>query len=334
MRTNTYDHLIGFALEHPWAITPDMLAIIAGILASRMAGEDLDVATIEAAKAMRAVDHHQVMTGGSIAVIPIHGVIAPRLNMMTEMSGGTTFDALSATLHKAVADPNVKAIVFDVDSPGGNVAGASEFARDVLTARASKPVVAQANHLMASAAYWPMASATEIVATPSSLVGSIGVYAMHDDLTEALARRGIKREVLRAGKYKAEGAGGQPLTPEARTAALTLIEGAYNRMTGDIAKGRGVTAADVRQGFGEGRVLDTDAARTAGLIDRVGTLQDTLARLAEPARAGFARGSVDPPPVATDQEPSPATSQEPRVAVFDAALIEFERRVLALTVRG
>jgi ClpP class serine protease len=83
------------------------------------------------------------------------------MNLLSEVSGGTTFEALTKQLQAAVADPDVKTIVFDVDSPGGNVAGASEFAREVLRARATKPIIVQAHHLLASAAYWPMAGATE-----------------------------------------------------------------------------------------------------------------------------------------------------------------------------
>ena len=150
-----------------------------------------------------------------------------------------------------------------------------------------------------------------------------------------LGQLGIKREVFVAGKYKAEGVGGTGLTAEARVHITALIDGAYSRMIGDIAKGRGVTARDVRGGFGEGRLVDVDAAKEAGLIDRIGTLQDTV------TRAATTRGprALDTPPAATDQEPplAAATSKE-RPAVPDnndatIALAEYEQRLLAL-VKG
>lgn len=323
-----YDHLVAFALEHPWAVTPAMRAIIAGILAQRLAGEEADDATIAAALDARSTRDIPVPTGGTVAVIPLFGVIAPRMNLFSEMSGGTTFEALGKQLQAAVADPNVRQIVFDVDSPGGNVAGASEFAREVLRARTIKPVIAQAQHLLASAAYWPMAGATEIVASPSAMVGSIGVYALHEDISGMLAQLGIRREVFAAGKYKAEGVDGGPLSEDARAHVQTLIDGAYNRFVGDVAKGRGVKPADVRSGYGEGRLLNAEQALAAGLIDRIATLEDTLARVTQPVTAGSVRGAADVPPVITDAP----VSQESR-AGRDPFLAEMEQRVLTIGLK-
>src|SRR5262249_39956041 len=179
---------------------------------------------------------------------------------------------------------------FDVDSPGGNVAGATEFAREVLAARAKKTVVAHANYLLASAAYWAMSGATEIVASPSAQVGAIGVLTLHNDISKMLEQMGIKREVLSAGKFKGEGMDGGPLSTEARAHIQDLIDGAYGRFIGDVAKGRGVTPADVRNGFGQGRALAVEAALATGLIDRVATLQDTLARVGASPTGGTLRG--------------------------------------------
>jgi signal peptide peptidase SppA len=323
-----YAHLVAFALEHPWAITPPMRGVIATILAQRLAGVDADdgaVADALEARA-RATTNAPVSPDPSVALIPIHGVIAPRMNLFTEASGGTTFDALTAQLQAAVSDPKVKTIHFDVDSPGGNVAGASEFAREVLRARTIKPVIAHANHLMASAAYWAMSGATEIVASPSSLVGSIGVYTIHDDISALLEAHGVKREVFSAGKYKAEGADGGPLSDDAKAHVQGLVDGAYGRFVGDIAKGRGVRPADIREGYGQGRTLSAESALQAGLIDRIATSQETLARVMQPTTPTLVgtRAAVDAPPVNTDSR-----SKDSHVA-RDPALIEYERRALVL----
>jgi len=328
-----YEHLVAFALEHPWAITPAMRAIVAGILVRRIVGEDPDEDAIAAAIQARETRVHPVNSGGLVAVIPIAGVLAPRMNLFSDMSGGTSFELLSKQFRTAVDDPNVKTVVFDVDSPGGNVAGATEFAREVLKARTQKRIIAHAQYLMASASYWPMACATEIVASPSAMVGSIGVYALHDDVSEMLAKMGIKREVFTAGKYKGEGADGGPLSEDARAHVQTLIDGSYGRFVGDVAKGRGVSPAEVRKGFGEGRALGAEAALSAGLIDRIDTFENTLARASKPTSSGDARGTLESPPVVTDQEPAPpATSQESRAAI-DASFVEYEQRVLALTTK-
>ena len=317
-----YEHILSFALEHPWAVTDSMRRVIAGILARHIAGEG-DAGEIAAALGNRK-DLPQPRKGGAVALIPIYGVIAPRMNLMSDMSGGTTFEALTAQLHDAMANETIKTIVFDVDSPGGNVAGATEFAREVLKARVTKPIIAQAQHLMASAAYWVCACATEIVASPSAMVGSIGVYAMYDDISEALAKLGIKRELIVAGKYKAEGVDGGPLSDDARAHIKALVDDTYIRFIGDVSKGRGITAAAVRGGYGEGRCVGTDEAKALGMIDRIATLDETLARVltSAPGIAGTAQ--------ATDQERLAATSQEPAVSDVlwtnqaQAALLELD----------
>ena len=301
MTGHNYEHVLGFALEHPWALTHSMRSVVAGILARRVAGEETDPATLAALVTRKNLP--QVTAGGDVALIPIYGVIAPRMNMLSEMSGGTTFESLTAQLHAALDNPKVKTIVFDVDSPGGNVAGASEFAREVLKARVAKPIIAQAQYLMASAAYWPMACCTEIVASPSASVGSVGVYTIHDDISDALAALGVKRTVIGAGKFKTEGVGGGPLSEEALTHIKAIVAEHYDRFVSDISKGRGISEAVIRNGYGEGRCVTADAALACRMVDRIGTLSDTLARvLPSQSRQGS---------LATDQEPLlAATSQE------------------------
>jgi signal peptide peptidase SppA len=316
-----YEHVLSFALEHPWAITPAMLHLIAGTLARRIAGEDVDPAQVAAALVARANRVPTASSEPTVALIPIYGVIAPRMNLFSDMSGGATFEGLTAQLHEALAIPSIKTIVFDIDSPGGNVAGATEFAREVMEARTQVRVIAQANHLMASAAYWVASAATEIVASPSALVGSVGVYTIHNDISGALAKLGVKRDVIAAGKYKAEGIDGGPLSIEAREHVTSLIDASYDRFIGDVAKGRGVKPSAVRQGYGEGRVLNADQARAAAMVDRIATLPETLKRFTPGATASGARaldGSA-----ATD-DPS---SQESRSA---DVLVAYEQRLLAL----
>lgn len=304
MKTHSYDHVISFALEHPWALTDSMLAIVANILAHRLVGEATDPDAIAAALVQRK-NLPKPKRGGRAAIIPVYGVIAPRMNMLSDMSGGTTFEGLTAQLHEAMASEEVKTIIFDVDSPGGNAAGASEFAAEVLKARAVKPIIAQVQHMMASAAYWPLASATQIVASPSAIVGSIGVYTIHDNLTESLAKLGVKRTVIGAGKFKTEGVGGGELTAEAEAHMRSLVTAAYDRFVHDVAVGRGIKDSAVKNGYGEGRALNAAAALDAGMIDRVGTMADTLARLEPEPSSNSPKAnatSQEPPLAATDQE--------------------------------
>lgn len=320
--------VLSLALE-PWAITKPMLEVIATVLGARIAGQTPLAFEINpiARRGDDAEDEfgHRVPEG--VAVVPLRGVIAPRMNMLSHISGGTSFEQATSDLNVALDDPRVRTIVLDVDSPGGSANGASEFARTVLAARARKPVIAHANYKMTSAAYWVAACATEVVAAPSAMLGGIGVYTIHDDLSAALEKAGVKRTVIAAGKYKAEGVGGGALTEEGTGRVKGLVESHYARFTTDVAHGRRVTPEAVRDGFGEGAVVDADNALALGMIDRIATFDETLARFAAPTLPA-------PLPAARATTPaSPDTPHEPAKATGhdrSRARLDLQRAILAL----
>jgi signal peptide peptidase SppA len=315
--SDRYAHILSVVFSHPWAIEPEMLSTIADILAKRIAGEEPLRAEIEAALINR--DRlPQPTSGGGVAIIPVHGVIMPRGDALAESSGSTSLDSLSAQLRAALADSSVNTIVLDVDSPGGNVAGLTEFTHEVLAARAQKPVIASARYTMASAAYGLASAATQVVASPSATIGGIGVLNIHNDLSKALEQRGIKRTYITAGKYKAEGNETEPLTAEASDVRKATADEAYGTLTADIARGRGVPVDTVRNGYGEGRTVSAKKALALGMIDKIETLNDTLARVRTAAPAAGGRAARIPPTSldATDQErPLAATSQERQAEV-------------------
>jgi signal peptide peptidase SppA len=306
--TGRYDHVLSFCLEHPWAITPSMRVVLASIVARRVSGQKATDEEISAALVNRR-NLPQPAGDGAVALIPVYGVIAPRVNMMTEMSGGTTFETLSAQLGEAMGNKTVTSIVFDIDSPGGNVAGASEFAKLVREARAKKPIVAQIQYTGASAAYWIAASATKIYAAPSAMVGSIGVFTIHEDLSKALEMEGIRITYISAGKYKVDGNETEPLGDDVKARWNAKVNEAYARFCADVSKGRGVPLGDVTGGYGEGDTVTAATALSLGMIDGIATLNETLARvMSGDTDDRAARASI--PPHDTTQEPSPATVQD------------------------
>jgi signal peptide peptidase SppA len=313
-----YEPALSFALDHPWAITPDMLHFLAGFFGRRLAGLRASDEEISAALVKRK--NLPQPTGGAVGVLPVYGVIAPRANLLSEMSGGTSFEALTSQLREMVANKSISTIVLDVDSPGGSVAGATEFAREVMKARTKKPVIAQAQYTMASAAYWISAAATEIIASPSALVGSVGVYTMHNDLSAALEQLGIKRKYIYAGKHKVDGMDNAPLSAETEARIQAKVDAAYANFIGDISKGRGTPLADVRSGYGEGDVVTADDALRLGMIDGIATLEETIARAVQASPASAQQAALD-----TAQEPIAATAQD-RAARHDDA----QRIALAL----
>jgi ClpP class serine protease len=159
------------------------------------------------------------------------------------------------------------------------------------------------------------------VAAPSAKVGVPEVYALYDDISEALKLEGIKREVIFAGKFKPDGVDDGPLSDESRAHIKALCESFYSYEVADIAKGRGVKESDVRNGFGEGRILTAADALALGMINKIGTLADTLARVMPVAQADGFRAltwneqrAAQGLPAIIDLDPIDATGQELPIA--------------------
>jgi capsid assembly protease len=278
--TKRYVNVQKFIAEHPWAILPATLDILVEIMELRLEGSALSDEEIRARVGGTPPPRPAPQQLGSVAVIPLHGVIAPRMNLMTEVSGGTSAAQLQADLMAAARMPEVSAIVLDVDSPGGSVFGISEAASTIRAVRREKPVVAVANHTAASAAYWLASQADELIVSPSSQVGSVGVVAVHQDMSGAAEKAGVKTTFVTAGKYKAEGNSMTPLNDEARAHMQGLVNTYYDAFVRGVAKGRGVSVDAVRDGFGEGRVVTSESAVRLGMADGVATLGDVIGRIA------------------------------------------------------
>ncbi len=273
-----YPYLLAALASEIWAMEEAKLLAIVDLLAMQADGITVTTQTTEAripARTASAVAKRD----GAVAVVPLRGIIAPRASMTPNSStgGGATAEEFTGAIETAAADDQVKAIVIDGDTPGGNVLGIDEASAAVAAVRGVKPIVVQVTGNLASAGYWIGASADEIVMSPSSQAGAIGVRTAYDDITEALAKQGVAREIIAAGKYKGEGLIG-PLSGETRAYMQGRIEDYYTMFVDRVAAGRDVAASAVREGFGEGRMLGAAAAVRAGMADRIGTMSDTLAR--------------------------------------------------------
>jgi signal peptide peptidase SppA len=280
-----YPNVVKAICNTPWAILPEKLEEITALIELKAAGFDLSAEQIQA-----AVGDKKPMPkpSGAIAVIPIYGVISQRLSMMDAISGGgaASTDKISQQLKQALSDPNVGSILLDIDSPGGSIFGVAELADEIYSARGEKRITAMANSFAASAAYWIATAADEFIVTPSGQVGSIGVFMTHIDESKSLEQEGKKITMISAGKYKTEGSPSEPLTDEARAAMQDKVDTYYSMFVKAVAKNRGVSVSDVRNGFGEGRMLAAAEALKLGMVDRVGTFDQTLQRL------GAGKGSL------------------------------------------
>lgn len=292
-----YPHILQAVMSAPWAILPMKLAIIRDLLAFRATGGKLSAEEIAGRMAANqrgleaAKDSTATRAGGAVAVLPLIGTIIPRADIFTEMSGGVSVQRFTANFRQALNNPDVASIVIDVDSPGGQVSGVDELASEIFNARGQKQITAVANTLAASAAYWIATAADELVVSPSGEVGSIGVFAMHEDISKMLEMEGVAVNLISAGKYKVEGNPFEPLTEEARTSVQSRVDEYYEMFVSAVARNRGVKRTDVRNGFGEGRTVGAKQAVALGMADRVATLDETITRLqrgGKPRRAAAA----------------------------------------------
>lgn len=221
----------------------------------------------------KVLENNGVDFADGVAVFDVGGVIGRRFSSFLNSSGVTSVDVLTRMLRAAAADERVTAAVLDIDSPGGAVTGTPEAAAAVADLARTKPVVAYTGGLMASAAYWIAAPADAIYAEPSAEAGSIGVYSALLDVSRAFEMAGLKTELFKSGKYKAMGIEGIPLTDEQRALIQADVDkiGAWFR--GDVRRFRGRISDETTQG----QTLMADDALAAGLIDRIGTLDDAIA---------------------------------------------------------
>jgi signal peptide peptidase SppA len=279
-----YSRIVRAIRETPWAIQPAKLEAICELIELRAQGiiirgsEEFQNPTFAAASV-------PAKTGGAIAVLPLFGVISQRMSMMDEISGGTSTEKFTSAFRAALNDSSVKAIVLNIDSPGGSVYGVDELSSEIYKARGQKQIVAIANSLSASAAYYIGSAAEEFNVTPGGEVGSIGVFCAHFDESKFMEGMGVQPTLISAGKYKTEGNPYQPLTEEAKAALQSRVDDYYGMFLDAVARNRNTTAKKVTDGYGQGRVVGATEAVSTGLADRVSTFDQVLSRLGAGAPA-------------------------------------------------
>ena len=291
-----YQHILSALMGEVWAIEPSKGSLIAAFIADQVSGVKYSAAEITAriapdaadlaanqARAGARIGNVRLKGGGGVAVVSMHGIISPRGGMTNVSEPLASVADFVGGIQAAMADDQFTHVLLDFDSPGGAISGVPEAFQAIKAMRGTKPMVGHVNFSANSAAYWLASAADEISITPSGSAGNIGVYTMHESIGKALAEKGVEREYISAGKHKLEGNPLAPLTDEARAHIQAQVDDAYQMFTADVAAGRGIDAATVRTGYGEGRALHARAALAAGLVDRIETAPQLLQRLGESA---------------------------------------------------
>lgn len=216
---------------------------------------------------------------GSVAVIPVRGTISNRVTVMDWLFGMTVTPPMwiARQVRAAVNDDAVKAVIMDHDSPGGSVIQVPEAADAIFKMRGRKPIISQVSGTCASADYWIAASADEIVATPSAMVGSVGVYMLTEDWSKFWEEVGVKHTFVATNPEKVEGNEYEPLSPEAEAHLREMVTDYMDMFVAALARGRGQPESVIRgERFGRGRTYVAGRALERGMVDKVRTLTETL----------------------------------------------------------
>lgn len=241
---------------------------------------------------------YYVMDG--VGVIEIGGIMLKNVPM-SYPAEATSTRAAQLALQAALADEEVRAILLLIDSPGGEVSGVQELGDAVFAARAVKPVVAHISDLGASAAYWVASQADRITANRSAMVGSIGVYTVMEDWSEAYAEAGVQVHLLTSGPYKGAGVEGTPISEAQLKPVQEEIDALATMFRDTVKRGRAISE-DRMTGLATGRVWLAPQAQALGLIDEVCNSDEALARLCDDVSrlpAGTEAGAV---PSQSEQE--------------------------------
>jgi len=265
-------HQLIAALYHePALITPAAHASIRHLLESRFGllgldadGEAAQRAPGEGICGEKVEVEQPLVTAEGIAIIPVNGALGQGLKPFERGNGAVDTLDIRAELAEFDADPNVRAAILDIDSPGGMVLGTPETSQAIQ--EFSKPIYAFSRGLIASAAYWLAASTNGIFTTPSANVGSIGTVVTYHDLSGMAEKKGIKVEVIRSGKYKGMGTPGTSLSAEQRAHLQERVDIITRQFKAHVRARRGEGVSDDVM---QGQVLLAEEAKDAGLIDGI-----------------------------------------------------------------
>ncbi len=244
-------------------------------------------------------DEQHIDGSGSdkVAVLPVSGVIGASGGGLLSSEGATPGN-LNSQLKQAADDDAVKAIILEVNSPGGGVVASDEMYRDILDFKkeSGKPVVVSMGDTAASGGYYISMAADHVVANPATLTGSLGVILSFLNYEEAANKLGLEQVVIKSGEYKDIGSPTRDLTAEERQILQELINETYDQFVGVIVAGRKLPEARVRE-LADGRIYSGQTAQELKLVDSLGDLDDAAAqarRLAQIEGATIVRYQQSP----------------------------------------
>lgn len=206
---------------------------------------------------------------GPVAVIPVEGTLVHKGKWIGQSSGQTSYEGLQAQIERAREDDSVRAVVLEVDSAGGQVAGAFETARMMQQLSAAKPTLAILTDFALSAGYLLASQARRIVMPDTGSAGSIGVATLHADMSQKLEKEGIRVTLIHSGAYKVEGNPVTPLADEVRARLQARVDATRDLFAAAVEQGRGNRLNRAAALATEAQIYQGEDAVRAGLVDGI-----------------------------------------------------------------
>ncbi|HMJ06345.1 MAG TPA: signal peptide peptidase SppA [Chthoniobacterales bacterium] len=210
-----------------------------------------------------------------IAIIALRGLISSSLPGSV---GDTMVDDMRFALEQAREDDHVRAIVLEIDSPGGEVTASDVIYNAVVKARAAKPVVVYMDSVAASGGYYVACGGQYLMASDTTITGSIGVIIQTLNYEQLFNKIGLASVVFKSGKFKDMLNGARPITPEERDYVQSFVMSTYEKFLGIVAKERNLPADGLRTTIADGRILSGRDAHDNKLIDGLGQIEDAYGK--------------------------------------------------------
>lgn len=265
-----YAHILTRLADSPWFITESALAAVVALLESRLsaAAPAQPMAAASAADDDDAGESLSVASAAPIAVISVRGILGKHLSLMETLCGGCDYDRVARLVGEAAADPDVRAIVLHLDSPGGTAVGCAEtYARlGAIRAATGKELWAFCDTKACSAAYYLASACDGIFCTESASLGCIGSMLTIEDRSGQLAAQGIRRLTIKSAAMKDIGNPDRPPTPQEISELQQRIDFLGAMFKRDVLAGRARIAPEV---FAQGLTYFGEQAVAVGLADGV-----------------------------------------------------------------
>lgn len=254
-------------LDTPWAMSEEGLRWLLTLC-------DQDLTALASVKSRKPVNTHTSMIRDGVGVVSIHGPLFRKGNFWTELFGGSAYDQIQHDINVLTTTPGLKAIVLDIDSPGGEASGVAELADSIYQLRGKIPVHAYIGGTGASAAYWIATAAQEIHSSSTAIIGSIGV--------QTAVRNSKNSSEIRFVSSQSPNKNRDPATEEGAAEVQRVINDLADVFIAQVARNRSTTSDDVQKRYGQGSVFVGASALKQGLADKLTTFEDLMNKVTKP----------------------------------------------------